>query len=203
MEPMTQNEEVRIEIAFTESERSEAIAFIEHFMRETFNCDPPPTTGVIFVARAEGQIVGSIVLAGTDGEMPFSIESHYTFEPSTAAFPFMRTYIVEGSRWLSSRKELSTVSSLLILHSFTLAYEFGKRYMLIEAKPYSIKHLGKLGVLCHPIEGATLRREHLLQSIGERSMRYFIESPEPTLYMLELLPSIKELSRLQGSQSTE
>jgi hypothetical protein len=182
----SESSSVNISIAFTKNERDEAVEFIEKFMRETFECDPPPTHGIVCVARISGEVVGSIVLAGTEEHQPFPLERQYSFDPKYAPYPFVRHDMVQGSRWTSSRKDLPQVAIDLLRFSFSLAFGLGKRHMLIEAKPYSVKHLEKLGVICFPIEGAVIVVDSIKNIVGEKGMKYFIEPPLPTLYMIDI-----------------
>jgi hypothetical protein len=179
--------ELTLSVALTKIEKVEAIAFIERIMRMRFGCDPPPTTGIILVARMEGVIVGSIVLEGIGRDYLFPIEKHYEFDTSTTPFPFNREIIVQGSRWIATKEKVSFV---ILRASFELAYGLGKRYMLIEAKPYSVKRLIELGVTCKAFEKTALALEKIKNSVGDDGLKYFIEEPFPTLYMIDLEKSL-------------
>jgi hypothetical protein len=192
---MTKNDIVRISIATTEIERNEAIMFIEKNMRQAFGCNPPPTTGIIIVAHIEDLVVGSIALSGTSGKRLFPIENQYRFSVKDTPVPFTRSHIIQGSRWISSRKDVQEIASGLLWFSFNLACGFDKHYMLIEAKPYSVIHLAKLGVLCHPIERTILLEEKVRETLGSAGMKYFTEVPLPTLYMIDLQSALVELSK--------
>ncbi|MEJ0053943.1 MAG: hypothetical protein WDN10_04455 [bacterium] len=178
-----------VSLALSETERLEAIGYIEPVMRERFKCEPPPTRGLIFIARAKGAIVGSIVLEGMADASPFPIEGRYAFDPKDAPYPFDRPYIVQGTRWIATAPG---VSNLLVRTAMRVAYELGKRHMLIEAKPYSVKRLGELGIVCREIGNARLRADEVLAMVGEAGMLYFTEPPVPTLYLMELRQAFGE-----------
>ena len=176
-------EEIIITVASSQEEKTNAIIFIETNMRKSFGCEPPPTTGVIFTARLSGEIVGSIVLQGTEKNVPFPVENYYEFNPPNSTLSFSRARTVQGSRWLAIRPN---VSFELLRTSASLACEFGKQSMLIEAKPYSVKRLTELGIHCRKIPNANLQQEKVRIVVGESGMRYFTELPLPTLYVIDL-----------------
>jgi hypothetical protein len=182
----SENAGLHFQIALSEPDRSEAIHFIETQMRRAYNCEPPETNGVICIARNNNEIVGSIALYGVEEGARFPLESYYDFILNNCPFPFERSNFVQVGRWIAIRPN---VSHLLLLVSFQMAYDMGKRYALIEAKPYSAKRLLELGFNCKEISGATLVEENVRKIVGDDGMKYFTEPPKPSLYMIELKQS--------------
>lgn len=173
----------RIEIAVTQAQRSEVLAYIEAQMRRRFACEPPPTRGVLFVSRDASGIVGTIALESSVNGAPFSVESWYAFEQHKAPFPFDRQRIVYGTRWLSSRQN---VALPLFRGALAFAQSFGKEYMLFEAKPYVLDYFDRLSIAWKRFEQATLLPERACEVVGEDGMRYYRTEPLPTLCMLAL-----------------
>ncbi len=183
---LSENSQVRLCIALSESDRSEAVSFIETQMRNIYDCEPPKTKGVICIARDNDSIVGSIVLYGIEEGARFPLEDCYDFHLSDCPFPFRKSNVVQVGRWIAIRPN---VSHLLLQASFQMAYDMGKRYALIEAKPYSAKRLLELGFNCQEIPDATLLEDNVRKIVGEDGMKYFTQPPKPTLYMIELKSS--------------
>ena len=175
--------EVTLRIALSKKERLQAVAFIESQMRRVYGCEPPPTVGVVCTAHIFEEIVGSIVMHGVENDTPFPIEEYYNFDSRNTPFPFNRQIMLQVSRWISVHPG---VSEMLIRTSFALAFSLGKRYSLVEAKPYSIKRLSEFGILCKEIEGSRLQPEKVCKIVGTNGMRYFTELPLPSLYMIQL-----------------
>jgi hypothetical protein len=177
------NTSITVSAVVTKEERVEVLAYIESAMRDAFHCNPPVTIGVVCIARENGVIVGSLAIQSSTRDSPFPVEHHYDFDLDNTPFTFHREKIVQAGRWIAQR----TGVSLLVLQACSqLAIDFGKRYMLIEAKPYSAKRLCELGYDCRPINGAKLLVESVKASVGEDGMRYYLEEPLPTLYMFPI-----------------
>jgi hypothetical protein len=183
---ISENAHFQLHIALSDSDRSEAIHFIETQMRKAYNCDPPETNGVICVARYNNDIVGSIALYGVENGAQFPLETYYNFSLNKCPFPFERSNLVQVGRWIAIQPH---VSRLLLLASFQMAFDMGKRYALIEAKPYSVKRLLELGFNCKEIPDAILMEENIWKIVGDEGMKYFAETPKPSLYMIELKQS--------------
>jgi hypothetical protein len=180
---MTDSNGLTISLAITPKEKTATIEFIETEMRRSFGCNPPPTHGVIWTARTKKNIVGSLVLQGIQENGQLSLENHYEFDELTTPFPFNRDQLVQASRWIATEKG---VSLSLLCASFAFAYALGKRYALIEAKPYSVVRLKELGFTCEEISGAKLLHKKIQDLVGEAGMSYFSNPPFPTLYMIDL-----------------
>jgi hypothetical protein len=170
-------------VALSAHERREAVAYIEAIMRKSFECEPPPTVGLVCVIRLYGEIAGSIVLQDSVDDALFPIERHYEFQTAVMPLTFPRDRIIQGTRWTAAHPG---VSLAILRNSFALAYGFGKRYMLIEAKPYSVKRLAELRVTCKEIESIKLIPEKVLREVGSGGMEYYLSHPAPTLCMIEL-----------------
>ena len=168
--------------ALSAAERAEAVRYIECRMREHFGGDPPPTRGLICVARTNGTIVGTMVLQGSPPGEPFPIEDHYDFD-GTHPFHDGRDSVIEGSRWIAS---VPGISRALVIATMTLARDLGKRRMLIEAKPYSTKRLAELGFICRPIGGASLSIARVRSIVGDSGMPYYLTPPAPCPYLIDL-----------------
>jgi len=181
------SEEIVVTTALSRYEQAEALRFIEDEMRQSFGCDPPATTGVFFLARLQGKIVGSIALQGTGKNGKLPIENHYEYKSQDSSPPFDRALTVQASRWIATQ---GGISLSILRASFDVAYILGKKYVLIEAKPYSTKRLGELGVICKEIKDVTLLPERIRGEVGENGMKYFLEPPLPTLYMIDIQESI-------------
>ena len=158
-------------------------------MRQRFKCEPPETKGVIFIARSNGKIVGSAVIESSTGE-PFSLEGRYKFDENKTPYIFIRSHIVQGSRWISV---LPLVSHRVLYELATVSLDFGKRYLLIEAKPYSINRMQDLGIICKKIPNCKLQIENIRKLVGKEGMRYFEEYPPPSLFMCEFTQIIRAL----------
>jgi len=174
---------LKIEAAVDPESRMEALAHIERSMREKFGCEPPPTTGLAFVARAGGRIVGSLVIEGASGNGPLPIETHYAFDEARSPYPYVRHDIVQATRWTASVPE---ASRLVVLATMRAAFHLGKRLMLIEAKPYAIARLAELGMDFREIEGAEVLLETVRESVGPEGMKYFTDAPAPSLYLCDM-----------------
>lgn len=174
---------VELSIARTDDEVREAVEYIEKEMRRRFACEPPPTSGVIFVARLQSAIVGTVVYESTRDDVPFPLEKRYEFS-SSRKIPYLspRGIIVQGSRWIATERD---VSHRVARYAASIAYDFGKRRQLIEAKPYTVKRLAELGVPCTQIS-ARLSLKKTRAIVGDLGMKYFEEEPSPKLYLLEL-----------------
>jgi hypothetical protein len=179
----TNSHAVTISIVMTSEERKEALSYIKSSMQRAFGCDPPPTRGLICVAREGSTIVGSLVLQNALHNCTFPIEEHYVFDARKAPFPFVREEIFQASRWLA---DTPGVSLLVVQACAQLARDLGKLYFFIEAKPYSAKRLQELGFNCQPIPGAVLLPELARIVVGDAGMRFYEEDPQPTLYMLPM-----------------
>jgi hypothetical protein len=170
-------------VALNDTEKAESLHFIETNMRKSFHCEPPPTKGLTCFVRIDDEIAGTLVLQGSTQDALFPAEEHYSFSTINTPFPFDRTRIVQASRWLAIKKGITYT---LVRGAFTLAYELGKQFVLIEAKPYSTKRLAELGIDCIAIPNAALLIDIVRATIGEDGMAYFIEPPQPTLYMISI-----------------
>src|ERR1700722_16693965 len=95
---------VEILIARSEAQRDAALAYIEREMRRRFKCKPPPTHGIIFVAKMEREIVGTVVYETADENNVFSLEDRYAFGMDAASYLCERTKMVQGTRWIATRQ---------------------------------------------------------------------------------------------------
>lgn len=151
-------------------------------MRLVFKCEPPPTKGLILAAYQDRNIVGSIVLRNSDSDQNFSLEARYELNDDNPLAQ-NRQCTIEGSRWIAT---VPSVSGLLLKAAAQVSLEFGREYMLIEAKPYSVMRLQELGWNVSKVEGATISLSRTLEMVGAEGMKYFEEPPEPTLYLIHL-----------------
>jgi hypothetical protein len=187
---MTNISECRVTIARTREDVEDALLYITNVMRRRFGCEPPPTAGVIFVAKIEREIVGTAVIESTTVDTPFSLESRYDFDRAATPYPFDRSVTVQGSRWIATREDVSH----RVFHELaSIAYAFGKRYLLVEAKPYSVKRMEEFGITCPAIKRCVLSLEKTRATVGPEGMRYFEDPPSPCLYMMELSHIISAL----------
>ncbi|MES2668753.1 MAG: hypothetical protein V4644_03650 [Patescibacteria group bacterium] len=174
---------VDIRVMLTDEERHEALDYIEGFMRERFGCEPPETRGAILVARTEGRVVGSMAVRCIAGEACSPLERRYAFEAEKAPYPYDRAVIAEGTRLTAV---VPGIAAPLFRAACLLAHAFGKRYLLFETKPATARRFRQMGFPCEEIEGARLQLGEARASVGEAGMRYFTETPCPTLYLLDL-----------------
>ena len=177
------DEEIRISFAHSRVERAEVLRFIETEMAASFGCAPPPTHGTICVAWAAEMIVGTLASESACDDEMLPLEERYEFNHSSTPFPFVRSQIIVTTRWLAKRKG---VSFLVLRETSALALDHGKRFMLIEAKPYAVERLNAIGAVCLPVEGARLLIAKTRAIVGEAAMRYFEQAPSPSLYMMDL-----------------
>ncbi|MBA3788807.1 hypothetical protein H0X32_00210 [Patescibacteria group bacterium] len=154
-------------------------------MRKIFRCEPPPTRGAICIARIHDRIVGSLVLQSTKHDCPFPIEDHYDFDPKEMPFPFSRSEVVQATRWIATEPG---VSLRVVKACGWIAHGFEKRYMFIEAKPYSVERLCELGLDCRIVKNAVLVPERVRESVGEAGIFYYTEHPLPTLCIFPIAP---------------
>ncbi len=177
-----------VSVAIDPGEREIAMRYIHEKMRASFGCEPPTTTGVIFVVKEGARIVGSLVLEGSQNDEPFGIESHYDFDPERSPFPYVRDHIIQAVRWTGSRAH---ASRMVALATMQVSLAMGKRYIMIEAKPYSVKRLHELGMDFREIEGASLRMDHIRSVVGEDGMTYFTEQPAPSLFLMDIAAGLR------------
>ncbi len=177
-------------LAYTEAERAEVLDFIHHEMRRTFGSEPSVTPGLLIFVRLRKDIVGSIAIQDIEKDEMFPIEKHYVSYDTRISFIFERRHVVQGSRWIATKPG---VSSALLRAAFTLACSFGKRGMLIEAKPYSIRRLLELGVFCEKISNVSLLQEKVYEEVGEIGMAYYATPPLPDLFMIDMEKSLAHL----------
>ncbi|MBU0750524.1 hypothetical protein KKH15_03355, partial [Patescibacteria group bacterium] len=136
---MSTTRDIVILVATTRKEKQEAIEYINTRMIEVFQCDPPETTGLILVGKQNDIPVASIVMYAPDPASKLPLEMRYDFCKNS--IDEIRSEVVEGSRWLAS---IPDVSLLILKTAAEISLQLGKKYMLIEAKEYSVKRLRQL-----------------------------------------------------------
>ncbi len=175
--------ELEFSVALTQYARAIAVTHIESIMRNSFRCEPPATVGLVCTVTQNEKIVGSLVLVDSKDNIRFPVEEHYEFDVGNCPISFNRNEIVQASRWTA---QVPDASRLILRNAFKLAYAFGKRWVLIEAKPYSVRRLEELGATCYEIPTTTLLLEKVREAVGENGMSYYCTVPVPTLYLIEI-----------------
>lgn len=179
-----------IKLAASNVERTAAVDFIRTAMHDRYGGEAPPTPGIIYTAWYEGIVVGAIALQGSIGEEPFPVERNYIFTEDHP-FPCGRGFIGQASRWIATK---SGVSLALAQVAMATAYQLGKRYLLVEAKPPAVQRLAHLGIFACEVSGASLNETHVCSVVGEAGMPYYRAQPLPKPYLIDL-SSVAQLWR--------
>lgn len=167
-----------IELAVHPPHRAAALTYVATQMQQVFECTPPPTPGLILLARDSSGIVGSMAIENIAHD-PCSLETRYRIAPDLFE-KTNRLQGVVGARWTATRTH---VGAPLFRAACVLAHSLGKQFMLIEAKPAPIRRFRQLGIPFTPVS-ASLDTEATAHIVGATGMRYFIEPPYPALYIL-------------------
>ncbi len=184
----TFSKELEFSVALTQYARARAVTHIESVMRSSFQCEPPVTIGLVCTVTQDEKIVGSLVLVDSKDDAIFPVEEHYEFDSDKCPLSFNRDEMVQAGRWTA---QVPDASRLILRNAFKLAYAFGKRWVLIEAKPYSVKRLEQLGATCYEIPNTLLLLDKVREAVGDNGMSYYSAFPAPTLYMIEIAQYLK------------
>ena len=174
---------VAVDIATGGEYRDRVIGYIREQMERAFGCPPPETSGVIFVARSGDRIIGTLVYESTSDQVPFQIEARYRFIDGGLSQLAPRSAMVVGTRWIGTEPGASWA---VLRFASIVAVGFGKRYALIEGKPYTAKRLRELGALCTELSGAHIDLDRTEALVGLEGMVYYRQSPAPRLYIVDL-----------------
>jgi hypothetical protein len=160
-------------------ERKDAIDYIHRTALTSHGCSPPPPAEHIFAAFRDGEICGTVGMDLSDGVKPFRLEQIYRFDPSAAPLPFDRSQIVQLGSWRSSAAGISVP----LMYIVTLAaLRRGKFYGLTEAKERIRERIEEIGIRLHLI-----RSEMDLGFVPPQGRPYYVDEPQPKLYILDLL----------------
>lgn len=185
-DPMTHlfsHEGFDLKVATTEPEKAEVQAFLQVHAQRSFQCEPPPSEGILIGAWENAEVVGSVVLDFRTKDEPFPLEGIYAAAAFLKLFPegFDRTIIAQAGRWFSARSGSSLSRSLLrAMSEYSIAH--GKKYILGEGKLYTLELFSKFGY----------RRDYLtdykpdLEKIPELGRRYYQIDPPPHLFRIIL-----------------
>lgn len=176
---IVKNTPVVISLVEKDSEREEAIAFMNAIASERYRCAPPPPPEIIFVAKRDDEIVGVMALEFGDEQGVFPLEKIYKFDYRVTPWPFVRNEVAQFGRWMAKVRGIS----IALMYAATLyAIHQGKVYGLTEVKPYILKHTREIGIELREIPGATL----VPGNIPESGKPYYLAPPPPKLYMVNL-----------------
>ncbi len=154
---------------------------------EHFDVKPPPIE-VIFVARENSKIVGTLGFdyCNGDGEMP--LEEIFAFDKNKTPLTYDPRRSIQFSRWTAENPKISIV---LIYASTLYALNRGMCYGWSEQKEKAAKSAIRAGVQLHEVCDAVIRTN----SIPREIRRFYTTKPAPKLYMVELGQMLRAASK--------
>lgn len=179
MVKLEKNNPIVISLVTDIQERQRVIAFINKVAFKWHQCFPPPPPPILFVAKQESEIVGTIAFNFGDKNRPLPLERIYGFDYSKTPWPFVREKITQYGRLTAIIPDVAMVISYV---TTVYALARGKLYGLAELKDRVAEHQRKIGVKLYLVPGAKLN----IDEISEGEKNYYLTSPVPKLYMFSL-----------------
>lgn len=172
-----------LRVATTEDEKTAVQAFLQVHAQRSFQCEPPPSEGILIGAWENGEVVGSVVLDFRTKDEPFPLEELYASAAFLELFPegFDRTLIAQAGRWFSARSGSSLSRSLLRAMS-EYSTSHGKKYILGEGKSYTLELFSRFGYE----RGYLTNYKPDLEKIPVLGRRYYEMDPPPHLFRIIL-----------------
>lgn len=184
---MNGNEHLIVAHAAGSSARREAFEYVNRIYWRVFRVIPPPAD-VIFVARRNGRIVGTLGFdyCGEGNDMP--PEHLFSFDRKKTPLPFDCARSVQYGRWTADGP---SISAELLYAVTAYALGGGMRYVWCEQKKNAARTLRLLGVTLHPVKDAVLKTGAVPESVRT----YYLSEPTPRLYMFKLEQALSAASR--------
>lgn len=179
-----------------ESEKVEALAYIEGIARSRHNATPPAPPQVLFAAKKDNDIVGTIGLDMGTSVQPLPLEHIYQFATDLFLHEFDRTQVAQYGRWMASVERISLALAYI---ATVYALAKGKTRGWFEAKPLIASKLRNIGMELTPIPHTRL----LLERVPETGRAYYTEQPEPMIYSMYFEPFKNVLESQINSLTTE
>lgn len=178
-------------IGLVESDEDKVLAeeFIRHNALKWYACDPPPPTQILFAAKIQRDIVGTIGFDFSDGVAPFRLEHAYDFDYRGAPWSFERKKLAQYSRWMANAPN---VSFALIHHSAVYALAQGRQYGFGETKPLLMSLLWKFGMDVKVIPHHAFH----IKRIPEDARNYY--SKPSVLFMMDLAQVKEGIEKTMG-----
>lgn len=173
-------EQVTFQLA-NEEERLEALILMGEWGWELYQCEPPPITGHLIIARhKEEGIVGTVAFDFADERTPFPLEALYDFRIARQQLPpFTRENTIQGGRWFA---RMPGVSYALLQALAEYVKPRGIQFMIVESKDYIIKRLEEMGLKLFVVNGVCPD----IAIVPPEAKRYYEAPPCPQLVLIDI-----------------
>lgn len=176
---MVEQRPIRIGLANQKKDREDAALLINETVERWYHCIPPPPPSVLFVAKDEDRVVGTLGIDLGEEKNPLPIEKIYEFDHTATPWPFDRLKLIQFGKWMASVKGISGVLNYVAVQ---YAISRGREYGCSEVKEQIAKRLQELGVEVRFIPNAKL----LLEKINKEAQGYYLIPPNPKPCMVDL-----------------